>query len=393
MTASDAFPRGSACIVGAFESPRRKAPNIHPYQIHAEVIGAALADSGIGIEEVDGFATAASFPAEAGWQLNAVEIAEYVGLKPSWIDSTDLGGAMSLSHVGHAVAAINAGLCKVAVISYASSGRSWQLPATDFNTGRSGPGQYEVPYGASTISAYALAATRYMHQYGLTSEQLAQIAVQMRAYAALNPQAMYRNPITVDEVLSSPMISTPLHKLDCCVVSDSGGALVITSKERARDSKRGKGPVVLGFGEAASHAQMNQMADMTTTAAEFSGKRAFATAGLTPADIKVAQIYDSFTITVALSLEALGFCKRGEVGEFVASGQLAPGGRLPINTDGGGLSSNHSGRRGMYAIIEAVRQLRGESPGYQLDNPELCLVNGTGGWLSATATLILGKAS
>lgn len=387
------FPSGTVAIVGAFESPRRKAPNIHPYQIHAEVIGAALADAGVGIEEVDGFATAASFPSEAGWQLNAVEIAEYVGLKPSWIDSTDLGGAMSLSHVGHAVAAINAGLCKVAVISYASTGRSWPLPATDFNTGRTGPGQYEVPFGASTISSYALAATRYMHQYGMTSEQLAQIAVQMRAYAAMNPEAMYRTPITVDEVLSSPMISTPLHKLDCCVVSDSGGAIVVASKDRARDTKRGKNPVVLGFGEAASHGQMNQMADMTTTAAEYSGKRAFTSAKLTPADIRVAQIYDSFTITVALTLEALGFCKRGEVGDFVASGQLGPKGRLPINTDGGGLSSNHSGRRGMYAIIEAVRQLRGESPGHQLDSPELCLVSGTGGWLSATSTLILGNAS
>lgn len=387
------FPSGSVAIVGAFESPRRKAPGVHPYQIHAEVIGAALADAGIGIEEVDGFATAASFPSEAGWQLNVVEVAEYVGLKPSWIDSTDLGGAMSLSHVGHAVAAINAGLCKVAVISYASTGRSWPLPATDFNTGRTGPGQYEVPFGASTISAYALAATRYMHQYGLTSEQLAQIAVQMRAYAAMNPQAMYRTPITVDDVLASPMISTPLHKLDCCVVSDSGGAIVVTSKERARDTRRGKGPVVLGFGEAASHGQMNQMADMTTTAAEFSGRRAFASAGLSPADIKVAQIYDSFTITVALTLEALGFVKRGEVGDFVASGQLGPQGRLPINTDGGGLSSNHSGRRGMYATIEAVRQLRGESPGLQLPDPELCLVSGTGGWLSATSTLILGNAS
>jgi acetyl-CoA C-acetyltransferase len=391
MKSHEHFPRGSACIVGAYESPRRKAPNIHPYQIHAEVIHAALADCGLTVEDVDGFATAASFPAEAGWQLNVVEIAEYVGLKPSWVCSTDIGGAMSLSHVGSAVAAIQAGLCEVVVISYASAGRSWPLPATDFNTGRSGPGQYEVPFGASTISAYALAATRYMHDFGLTSEQLAQIAVQMRAYANLNPQAMYRDLITIDDVLASPMISTPLHKLDCCVVSDSGGAIVVTSKARARDTRRGGGPAVLGFGEAVSHGQMNQMASFTTTAAEFSGRRAFESAGLAPSDIKVAQIYDSFTITVALTLDALGFVKRGEVGEFIASGQLGPNGRLPINTDGGGLSSNHSGRRGMYAIIEAVRQLRGESPGHQLDSPELCLVNGTGGWLSATATLILGN--
>lgn len=390
MKSNDRFPRGAACIVGAHESPRRKAPSIHPYQIHAEVISAALDDAGLTLDDVDGFATAASFPSEAGWQLNAVEIAEYVGLRPSWLCSTDIGGAMTLSHVGNAVAAIEAGLCEVVVISYASSGRSWTLPASDFNTGRTGPGQYEVPFGASTISAYALAATRYMHEYGLRSEQLAEIAVQTRAYANLNPQAMYRDLITVDDVLSSPMISTPLHKLDCCVVSDSGGALVVTSKARARDTRRG-GPAILGFGEAASHGQMNQMESFTTTVAEASGRRSFASAGVGPEDIKVAQIYDSFTITVALTLDALGFVKRGEVGDFVSSGQLGPDGRLPINTDGGGLSSNHSGRRGMYATIEAVRQLRGESPGLQLESPELCLVNGTGGWLSATATLILGK--
>lgn len=383
------FPSGAATIVGAFESPRRKAPGIHPYQIHSEVIAGALADCGLALSDVDGFATAASFPSEAGWQLNVVEVAEYVGIKPSWVCSTDVGGAAPLNHVGNAVAAIQAGLCQTVVISYASSGRSWPLPATDFNTGQTGPGEFEVPYGVSTISAYALAATRYMHQYGLRSEELAQIAVQARACAHLNPQAMYRDLISIDDVLASPMISTPLRKLDCCVVSDSGGAIVVTSSERARDTLR-NGPSVLGYGEAISHGQMNQMADLTTTAAEFSGRHAFESAGLTPNDIKVAQIYDSFTITVALSLEALGFVPKGEVGRFIADGGISPDGRLPINTDGGGLSSNHAGRRGMFAIIEAVRQLRGESPGLQLENPELCLVNGTGGWLSAASTLILG---
>ncbi|MCB1435339.1 MAG: hypothetical protein KDK75_23170, partial [Alphaproteobacteria bacterium] len=193
-----------------------------------------------------------------------------------------------------------------------------------------------------------------------------------------------------DDVLASPMISTPLHKLDCCVVTDSGGALIVTSAERAADLKT-RAPRILGFGEAISHAQMNQNAEFTTTVAEESGKRAFESAGVTADDIKVAQIYDSFTVTAALSLEALGFVPKGEVGAFLAAGGLAPGGRLAMNTDGGGLSSNHSGRRGMYATIEAVRQLRGDSPGRQLENPQLCLVNGTGGWMSATATLILGS--
>ncbi|MCZ7889685.1 MULTISPECIES: thiolase C-terminal domain-containing protein [Agrobacterium] len=386
---TERFPSGSACIVGAYESPRRKAPGVHPYQIHAEVIAEALSDAGMSLSDVDGFATAASFPSEAGWQLNAVEIAEYVGINPLWVCSTDIGGAAPLSHVGNAVAAIQAGLCQTVVVSYASSGRSWPLNASDFNTGQTGPGEFEVPYGVSTISAYALAATRYMHEYGLKAEELAEIAVQARCYANLNPDAMYRELITVEDVLASPMISTPLRKLDCCVVSDSGGAIVVTSKEHARDTRRG-GPSVLGFGEAISHGQMNQMKDLTTTVAAYSGRRAFETAGLAPKDIKVAQIYDSFTITVALSLEALGFVPKGEVGAFIASGGIRPDGRLPINTDGGGLSSNHAGRRGMFAIIEAVRQLRGESPGLQLPSPELCLVNGTGGWLSATATLILG---
>lgn len=233
MISRNRFPSGSVNIVGAYESPRRKSPNVHPYQIHAEVIAAALADAGLTVADVDGFATAASFPSEAGWQLNVVEIAEYVGLEPAWVDGTDIGGAATLSHVGHAVAAIQAGLCEVVVVSYASCGRSWPLPATDFNTGPTGPGQYEVPFGMSTISAYALAATRYMHRYGLRAEHLAEVAVQARSNAHRNPDAMYRDPITVDHVLSSTMISTPLHKLDCCVVSDSGGAIVITSRERA----------------------------------------------------------------------------------------------------------------------------------------------------------------
>lgn len=383
------FPSGDFCIVGAHESPRRRAPGIHPFQIHAEVIAEALADAGLTLEDVDGFATAASFPAEAGWQLNAIEVAEYVGIRPTWICNTDNGGAAALVHVANAIAAVQAGLCSVVVVSYASSGRSWPLAAPDFNSGQTGPGQYEVPFGMSTISAHALAAQRYMHDFGLTSEQLAKIAVQMRSNAANNQYAMFRDTLTVDQVLSSAMISTPLHKLDCCVVSDSGGAIVVTSKERARDTRR-SGPVVLGYGEALGQIQMNQMTDMTTTAARHSGSRALQTAGVTIEDIRLAQIYDSFTITVALTLDALGFAPRGEVGRFIDDGGIVTGGRLTLNTDGGGLSSNHSGRRGIYALIEAVRQLRGEGPGVQFANPDLCLVHGTGGWLSATATLILG---
>ena len=389
MSSAGRFPSGKVAIVGAYESPRRVAPGIHPYQIHAEVIAGALADAGLSAADVDGFATAATFPPEAGWQLSVAEVAEYVGLTPRWLESTDLGGAAFVSHAGHAVAAIEAGLCDIAVVSYAASGRSTPLPYPDYNTNATGPGQWEVPFGPNTVSTYALAAQRHMHQYGTTSEQLAAIAVQCRANAADNPHARYRTPMTIEDVVGSTMISSPLRKLDCCVVTDSGGAFILASAERARDLA--KTPVlVLGFGEAVGQVQMNQMVDFTSTSTARSGADAFATAGLRPEDIQSAQLYDSFTITVALALEDLGFVPRGEVGPFVADGGIAPKGRLPINTDGGGLSSNHPGRRGALATIEAVRQLRGESPGVQLDGVTNCLVSTTGGSLSATATMILG---
>lgn len=384
------FPSEKVSIVGAYESPRRVAPGIHPFQIHAEVIKGALDDAGLTIDDVDGYATASSFPQECGMQQNVVELTEYVGLKPRWFDSTDIGGPSYMSHVGHAVAAIESGLCNVVVVSHAQCGRNSLLPGYDYNHSPTGPGQYEVPYGPSTVASYALAATRYMHDYDATSEHLAKIAVQCRANAALNPDARYRDPITVDDVLSSAMIATPLRKFDCCVVTDSGGAVVVTSTERAKDL-RSKPVKVLGFGEAIGQMSMNQMEDFTTTVATHSGKRAFESAGLSPSDIDVAQIYDSFTITVALSLEALGFVGRGEVAGFIDDGHISPTGCLPINTDGGGLSSNHTGRRGMFAMIEAVRQLRGDAPGVQLDNPQTGLVTGTGGSLSATSTMIMGR--
>jgi acetyl-CoA C-acetyltransferase len=383
------FPSGDVAIIGAYESPRRKAPGIHPFQIHAEVVAGALADAGVEPAQIDGFATTATFPQETGWQLSVAEVIEYLGLTPRWIDSTDLGGAASVSHIGHAVAAITAGLCETVVVTYAAAGRTGPLTAPDYNTGMYGPGLWEVPFGPTTISAYALAAQRHMHQFGTTAEQLAEIAVQCRRNARSNPDAMYRGEITVDEVLSSAVLSSPLHKLECCVVSDSGGAFVLTSRARAERLAR-KPVYVLGFGEAVGQMQMNQMADATVMAAARSGADAFAGAGVTPSEIDVAQLYDSFTITVLLALESLGFVAAGEAGDFIADGNIAPTGRLPINTDGGGLSSNHPGRRGTLAVIEAVRQLQGRSPGVQLDNPRISLVSATGGWLSANSTVILG---
>lgn len=389
MPNSPTFPSGKVAIVGTYESPRRVAPGIHPFQIHAEVVAGALKDAGLTPADVDGFATTATFPPEAGWQLSAAEVIEYLGLRPRWIDSSDLGGAAFVSHAGHAVAAIEAGLCDIAVVSYAAAGRSSPLPFPDYNTSPSGPGQWEVPFGPSTVSTYALAAQRHMFQYGTTAEQLARIAVQARANAKTNTDARYRDPITVDDVINSSIIASPLHKLDCCVVTDSGGAFVLASAERARDLAND--PVyILGFGEAVGQVQMNQMADLTRTSAVESGNRAFETAGMNRSEIDVAQIYDSFTITVALGLESLGFVAPGEAGAFVDGGGIAPDGALPINTDGGGLSSNHPGRRGALALIEGVRQLRGTSPGVQLASPKTCLVNATGGSLSANATMILG---
>jgi acetyl-CoA C-acetyltransferase len=338
------FPTGKVSIVGAYESPRRVSPGVHPYQIHAEVIAGALADAGLTVDDVDGFATTATFAPEAGWQLSVAEVVEYVGLQPTWLDSTDLGGAAFVSHAGHAVAAIEAGLCEVAVVSYGASGRSNPLYYPDYNSNATGPGQWEVPFGPFTVSTYALAAQRHMHEYGTTAEQLAQIAVQCRANAANNEHARYRTPMTVEDVVSSAMISSPLHKLDCCVVTDSGGAFVLTSTERAMDLKA-KPVKVLGFGEAVGQVQMNQMKDFTATSTVRSGRDAYRSARMTPDDIQAAQLYDSFTITVAMALEDLGFVPKGEVGGFIDDGHISPTGRLPINTDGGGLSSNHPGRR------------------------------------------------
>ncbi len=380
-----AFPSGEVAIVGVYESPRRKAPGVHPFAIQAECILGALADAGLELGDVDGFATAASFPSEGGLQMSVCEVAEYMAIHPRWFDSTDIGGAAFISHAGHAALAIASGMADVVVVSYAAAGYSGipEIPFADYGSNAAGPGQFEIPYGPSTVSTYALAATRHMHEFGTTPEQLAQIAVHCRGNAANNPDARFRDPIEVADVLASPMIATPLHRLDCCIVSDSGGAFVMVSKRKAEQLAQ-RGVYLLGWGEALGQLSMNQMWPFTETAAVHSGARAFESAGLKPADIDVAQVYDSFTITVLLTLESLGFCAKGEGGAFVESGALQ------FNTDGGGLSSNHPGRRGVFTVIEGVRQLRGTSPGVQLDDPKTCLVSGTGGSLSATATMILG---
>lgn len=381
--------QGEVAIVGAYESPSRVADGVHPFAIHAECVAGALEDAGLEIGQVDGFATAASFAPEGAREMTVAEVAEYLGIHARWFDGTDIGGGAPLSHAGHAAAAIAAGLAEVVVVSYAAAGRSWPYGSEDYLTYASGPGQWELPYGPTTVATYGLAAQRHMHEFGTTPEQLAKIAVQCRANAAGNEHARFRDPITVDDVLSSPMIASPLHRLDCCVVTDSGAAFVLVSRRRA-EHLASRPVYVLGFGEALGQVSMSQMSRFTETAGIDSGRRAFATAGMMPPDIDCAQLYDSFTITVLLALEDLGFCARGEGGGFVDAGSLAPDGVLPINTDGGGLSSNHPGRRGAIATVEAVRQLQGRSPGVQLKDPRTCLVHGVGGSLSATATMVLG---
>lgn len=383
---------GKAAIAGVFESPRRDAPRVHPFALQMECILGALDDAGLTLKDVDGLCAASGDWAEGGSTMDVVELAEYIGIAPTYVNSTDVGGCSYILQAGQAAAAIATGLAEVVVISYAACPRWWPLSSPSFDpfVFPSGPGQYEIPYAPTLISTYGLFARRHMDLYGTTPEQLAQVAVTFREHAAKNPDARLRKPITVDDVLASPMIASPLHRLDCCVVTDGGGAVVMTSRERARDLK--KPPVhLVGYGAAVARTQNSQIPNDLTTPAALSGPRAFAMAGLTPGEIDVAQIYDAFTITPMLALEDLGFCGRGESGAFVADGNLTLGGSLPTNTDGGGLSSNHPGKRGIFTLIESVRQLRGEGPGVQVPDARIALAHGLGGTFCSAATAILAR--
>jgi acetyl-CoA C-acetyltransferase len=385
--------RRKACIAGAFEHPTRKAPDKTVAQLHAECAKGALADAGLSLQDVDGYFCAGDAPG-----LGPINMADYLGLKTRHIDSTDTGGSSYLIHVSHAAQAIAAGKCDVALITLAgrprSEGSSGVAPRPYSLLTPDVP--WEMPYGPVTVNMYALVAARHMYEYGTTSEQLAWIKVAAAAHAQHNPHAMLRDVVTVEQVLASPMISDPLRKLDCCVVSDGGGALLVVRPEIARSLKR---PVVniLGSGEAVK-GQLNGQVDLNWSAAAWSGPQAFTEAGVTQSDIQYASIYDSFTITVLMQLEDLGFCKKGEGGKFVADGNLISGvGKLPFNTDGGGLCNNHPANRGgITKVIEAVRQLRGEAhEKVQVPNCKLALAHGTGGLLGsrhAGATLIMERA-
>lgn len=381
--------RGAAHIVGAYEHPRRDIPDRTVAQLHAEVAAGALTDAGLTLADVDAYYCAGDAPG-----FGALSMADYLGLRCRTFGSSETGGSSYLVHVGHAAAAIAAGHARVALITLAGNPRNGGLQAGAGAGGTAPESEFENIWGSSVVANYALGAKRHMHEFGTTSEQLAEIKVAASLHAQHNPHAMLRDVVTVDEVVESPMVADPLHRLDCCVVTDGGGAIVLVSPEVAASLDR-TGVMLLGQGEATKNGAGGRT-DLTHTGAVWSGAAAFEEAGVTPADIDYVSIYDSFTITALMTIEDLGFCEKGDGGRFVMDGRLvAPHGGLPFNTDGGGLCNNHPANRGgMTKIIEAVRQLRGEAtPEVQVPDCRLALAHGTGGAMSTrmmSATLILG---
>ncbi|NWF44992.1 thiolase [Hydrogenophaga sp. D2P1] len=376
--------RGAAAIVGASLGGVPMAPGRSALEILGEAVHGALADAGLKLSDVDGLFTGSSYHFLAG-----LSVAEYLGIHPKFCEATMVGGSSYVSHLLTAAMALHTGQCEVALICYGSNqgsgfGKLKSMAETPL---------YEAPYEPRyPISSYALAAARHMHQYGTTREDLAHIAVAARQWAQLNPLAHARDPLSIEQVLASRLVSDPLSVLDCCLVTDGGGALVLVRSERARDFP--KPPVyVLGAAAATWHRQIGSMPDLTVTAAAESGPRAFAMAGLAPKDVDVLELYDAFTINTLLFLEDLGFCAKGEGGAFVRNGRIAPGGALPVNTNGGGLSCCHPGMYGMFLLIEAVQQLRAEAGDRQVPNAEIALCHGNGGVLSSQVTALLGTAA
>jgi acetyl-CoA acetyltransferase len=368
--------RARYAIAGAAESDLGQvAPGLTPTDLMVQASLRALEDCGLGVGEVDGL-----FAATTQLPMATLNLGEQLGVRPRYTDATQIGGSSPLAHVDHARAAIAAGLCEVALIAYGSTQRS--VGRSTASVQEIDP--YEAPYRpALPVAAYALAASRHMHEFGTTPEQLAEVAVAARRWAQGNPKAWSREALTIADVLAAPRVCDPLGVRDCCLVTDGGAAIVVVSAERARTLRR-PAVLVLGAGEAHSHRHISSMADLTRTAAAESGARAFAEAGLTAADVQCAQLYDAFTITPILFLEDLGFCAKGEGGPFVEGGRIGPGGELPVNTNGGGLSYCHPGMYGLLATVEAVRQIRDEGR-------DVVVAHGNGGVLSSQCTLVLGS--
>ena len=374
--------RGGAAIVGAAESDLGQvADGLNPIDLMAQGIARAAEDAGLRVRDIDGLLCATTQSRTSGLNLS-----EYLGISPKFIDTTILGGSSFMFHVAHAVAALQLGLCEVAAIAYGSTQRTVgrrQASVREVNP-------FETPYRPFLPStAYALAASRHMHEFGTTREQLAEIAVAARQWALMNPAAWEKKPLTVDEVLNARMVSYPFTVRDICLVTDGGGAIILTTPDRARSLK--KPPIyVLGCGSAITHANISSMPDLTVTGAKQAGEVAYRMAKLSAKDCDMVQLYDAFTINTILFLEDLGFCKKGEGGAFVSGGNIAPAGELPVNTNGGGLSYCHPGMYGLFLLIEAVRQLRGECGARQVKDVETAIAHGNGGVLSSQSTVILG---
>ena len=377
--------RGAVAIIGAAETTELgRIPGMSAIQLHADAARNAVRDCGLDPGSIDGIACAGQSP---------VEVAHYLGITPTWLDGTGVGGCSFLIHVRHAAAALAAGMCEVVLVTHGQSGRS-RVGGGRFGVDASSlQGQFETPYGPSGApSMFPMGVMRYMKDFGLTHEQLASVAVVQREWASMNPRAMMRDPITVDDVLGSRLVAYPLHLLECCLVTDGGGALVLTRAERARDLDLERKPVyVLGTGESCETTMISQMEDLTTSKAfRTSGPKALAEAGIVHADVDHLMIYDAFAHNPIYGLEDLGFVGRGEAGEFIASGNTAPGGKLPLNTNGGGLSYTHTGMYGMFALQESIRQLRGVAPA-QVDAVRIGVVHGVGGMFAAASTLVFGN--
>jgi acetyl-CoA acetyltransferase len=375
--------RGSVAVVGAAESDLGQvAKHTSPVDLMAQATMRALDDCGLKLSDVDGVLSAASQV-----RVAPMALAEYLKIKPKFFDGTQIGGSSFMSHLSHAQAAIQQGVCEVAVIAYGSTQRTVSRASAsprEYNP-------YESPYRPILpVGAYAMAAARHMHEYGTTREQLAEVAVAARKWALMNPAAWEKEPLTIKEVLDARMVSYPLTVRDCCLVVDGGGAIILTSAARAKTLKK-KPVYVLGVGEALSHATISNMPNLTVTAAAESGPQAFRMAGLKPADVNMLSLYDAFTITPILFLEDLGYCPKGEGGRFVSGGAIAPGGKLAVNTSGGGLSYCHPGMYGLLVMIEAIRQVRGECDKRQVPNCEVALAHGNGGVLSSQCTVIFGS--
>ncbi|OGA02766.1 MAG: thiolase [Betaproteobacteria bacterium RIFCSPLOWO2_02_64_14] len=375
--------RGSVAVVGAAESDLGQvAPDTSIVDLMAQATMRALDDCGLKLSDIDAVLSATTQSRYAPMLL-----AEYLRIKPKFLDGTFIGGSSFMSHVAHAHAAIQLGICDVAVIAYGSTQRT--VSRAMASTREYNP--FETPYRPFLpASAYALAAARHMHEFGTTREQLAEVAVAARKWALMNPVAWEKEPLTIEQVLNARMVSYPFTVRDCCLVTDGGGAIILTSAARARTLKR-KPAYVLGVGEAWGHTTISNMPNLTVTAAAESGPKAFRMAGLKPSDVNMLSLYDAFTITPILFLEDLGFCPKGEGGRFVADGAIAPGGKLAVNTSGGGLSYCHPGMYGLLVMIEAVRQVRGECGVRQVEDCSVALAHGNGGVLSSQCTVIFGS--